>query len=239
MYCRKTWVSLLPSIAKIFLISAAGSLIAFPMHGFAQQSATMNMTASFNVPVTISCGTSLDFGTMSILNTADITSPNDATQQVVAAFPSLRNNANQGFGGSLSNSSSISAGTITFGQCSIQGAGGSDFDVSTETVDLTDSSNDSTLLEFTPMIAGSDGNTTSPANLSVSYFFDSSAPELVTTAGGTASSNTASSDAYSFDSSSNVLTLYVGGTIGFKREITDAADLVGTYTGSASINVVL
>lgn len=206
--------------AKVAMLCALAT--SFHMNSHAQQSSTIGVQASFNVPVTINCGTSINFGTFSITSTTGLVT--DSTIQVDPEFYAN----DQTVGGSVPDK--FAAGDITLGQCTLQGVSGTDFAISSAEIDLTEQGGSSDTLAFTPMIKGTTLDTLNPSNLQVPIKFvdNNGTIELNIT--------TARPD---LTYSGSTLTVLVGGTLRLKKDISSAGELAGSYSGTANINVVL
>lgn len=192
---------------------------------YAQQSATLSVQANFNVPVTITCGTSVNMGTFNILSTAELSMNSTViiNPETWSGPSDLEGNA----------AGSFAAGTdVAIGNCTLQGVSGSDFALSVQPIDLEAGDGTTDTLEFLPMITGTDGTKLSlfNDNYSVPVAFDTSADP--TTLQGSLSGMT-------YDATTEILDIDVGGILATKKSISDADELAGSYSGTATIEVVL
>ena len=196
----------------------------------ASQSADIDVSATINVPISVTCNTNVQFGTLAILSTANLASatlemnPGSSVQLESSIFNAsdISGNFNQSGG--------------SFGECVVSGVSG-DFtvDFAGNPITLTNSSGTDSIF-FEPVVQGTETGSANANATSIELF----EYDPIFGANGTTA---VSSDTWTANGTDEV-TIKVGGHLTFPADDGNGgpvtADfLSGTHTGTVTMEIVL
>ena len=202
----------------------------------AAQSSDINASATFNVPISISCTSNLSFGIISITSTGGIYDSNNK----LFLNPITGNTE-----GELINNNNLLVSNQAFGSCEITGvARGSTLNLgfsttfaSNDTFGSLSSENTDHNLSFKPLMVSAngtvqDGGSTNTIAISTSTSEDDDFG---------LNNSAYSSGAYAYDNDTDTFTFRIGGelTFGSTLEGVPLAEIAGTYTDVLTVLVEL
>ena len=192
----------------------------------AAQSADLSVTAEFEIPISVTCNTAINAGNVDILS-GDFLSNVNSSQRSWGMVP-----GSGGASGELINTSAIAVSDAQSGSCKVSGVSpDSQVTISIGSADLTSADSDAVLIA-SPSVKEADNSNNSVTTHTIPSAGDPD-PVGPTDLGSTAAGTMV------YDESEQTLTFLVGlMAVEFPQDSTPAG-LIGTYTGSATVEISL
>ena len=212
------------SIATDFFLVAM--LSAVMVGTAAAQSADLSVTAEFEIPISVTCNTAINAGNVDILS-GDFLSNASSSARSWGMVP-----GSGGASGELINTSAIAVADAQSGSCKVSGVSpDSQVTISIGSADLTSVDSDAVLIA-SPSVKEADNSNNSVTTHTIPSAGDPD-PVGPTDLGSTATGTMV------YDESEQTLTFLVGlMAVEFPQDSTPAG-LIGTYTGSATVEISL